>query len=438
MLENTSEELYDQFCTLRRRLFFWAFISHLIFVLIILTMSSWSGEAPYWVTDTGKYAALAKNLIDVGAFSRESAPPYLWEPYRLPGYPLLIAMALRMTGAEWPVLLLAPFFAAFATYMLINLSWHLFPSIKAARATGLIAVFLPNSLGLSAMMLTDAIGGCLFVGAFFLSVLCVEKPKWSYMVSAAILWMACQFIRPVFALAGFVVLGIAAVRARSLRRWIVVLMLFGLTFLVPLRLSFENYKTHGIFSPSLLGMVTLREYLMLRVEASASNVDYDELKETIRRENVRQEKQRALGGQTFHGRLYQAHKNQIRAVVEEYGWVRVLKNYIKEGIKQILAPWDFFSLALFGKTPRVVRIGFGILNMVFLCLAIWGTIRLMRFCKDRFPLLIWGIYFYFLATGAISTNVSSRLRFPGDLLLIPLVGIAISMIGGRAAENHGR
>lgn len=423
-----SEWEWEQFRTLRRRFSYLALTSHLIFVIVVLALSWSHGQSLYCTDDTHTYVKPARNLIEAGAFSRENAPPFVWEPYRLPGYPLLIALAFLVTGRGWPVLLLAPLFAALGTYVLVSMSWHLRPSIRAAKATGIIAAFFPNSLGLSAMMLTDAIGGCLFVVAFFLTVVAIEKPNSLRTVWSALCWVACQMIRPSLALAGLFVAGIGLARARSRRQWIVTLSLVVLTLPVPLWLSFENYQAHGIFQPSLLGMSTMREYLFARVEASGNRRDYDSLRNNIRHENALEAEHSSTVGKTPYGRLYQIQRAQIQSIIADYGWSTVAKVYAIELLRQTLAPWDFLVVVLIGKTVQPIRIVLALLYGCFLLLALFGTVHLASSTRAPLMLAIWFSYFLWLLTGAVSTYVGSRLRFPGDLLLIPLAGIAVARL----------
>ena len=48
--------------------------------------------------DANSYLFPARNLVERGIFSREFSAPYLWEPYRAPGYPLCIAVSMKLFG----------------------------------------------------------------------------------------------------------------------------------------------------------------------------------------------------------------------------------------------------------------------------------------------------------------------------------------------------
>src|SRR5690606_16372518 len=79
------------------------FVTHLLFIVVVLILSSNRSDKLYWKSDTSSYVNLAQNLLDHAVFSRDTTAPFIWEPSRTPGYPLMIAVALEVTGVEWSV-----------------------------------------------------------------------------------------------------------------------------------------------------------------------------------------------------------------------------------------------------------------------------------------------------------------------------------------------
>jgi hypothetical protein len=63
-------------------------------VVITAALNPHWRKQPLLAPDSPTYIVPARNLLEHRTFSGESAPPYLWEPYRTIGYPALIAATL--------------------------------------------------------------------------------------------------------------------------------------------------------------------------------------------------------------------------------------------------------------------------------------------------------------------------------------------------------
>lgn len=417
----------QRFCLLRRQLVALSLVSHLFFVLLVVGLSWGPSRNLYLRPDSSTYVRPAHNLVNVGEFSRENEEPYVWEPYRLPGYPLLIAASLLVTGLEWPVLLFHPFAAALATYILVTAARRLSPSPRVPVIAGLLAALFPNSLGLAALLLTDALGGYLFVAAFVVSVFAVERASVRLLLVAGLFWMVSQALRPTLAIAAVLVIGIGIAFARSKRQWFMTACLAGITLPVPFVFCVQTYLVHGAFEPSLKGTDTLREYLMARVEASDNGEDYYKFREQLRHENRNEALRTQEPGETYYGRLYAIQQRQIKSLVSEIGHADIAKAFAVEGIKQALAPDEFLVVALTDRRPPVFRFAFIAFRATFLGMFVWGMVCYVR-ATGRF--LVPGVFLigfaFWIITGSISTGVGSRLRFPGDLILIPFAALGFS------------
>jgi hypothetical protein len=55
-------------------------------------------RAAIWHPDSASYHYLALNMFRHGLFRRSSGPPYIYEAFRTPGYPLLLAAVYRVFG----------------------------------------------------------------------------------------------------------------------------------------------------------------------------------------------------------------------------------------------------------------------------------------------------------------------------------------------------
>jgi hypothetical protein len=408
-----------------------SFATHLIVVSLVIFLNQGHAQPAYYLSDTGTYVKPAINLIQHGAFSQEDTAPFWWEPYRTPGYPVLIAFSLFVTGQAWPVLLLAPVCAALATYALLALVQQLSSARRVWYIAGLSLAFFPDSLGLSALMLTDAIAAYVCVIALVLTLFACDRPSWPKIAGAAGGWAFCQLTRPVFVPIGLLVLLIGFMHARTRQQWIAIGVLVLLSLPVPVWMSYQNSRDHGVFSPSLLGLGTLREYLLVRVEAAATGQDYEALQTAIRQQTAQQAAHLA-DGSTYYARYYQVQEDQVRSVLVRYGVGRIAVAYLNEFVRQFLAPWDFLAVA-FGGTTALTRAVFGVLHVIYLMFAIWGAwIILLLAPGDWWQIAsLWSMLIFFLVTGAVSVGVGSRLRFPGDLLLIPMFAVAVDNVISR-------
>jgi hypothetical protein len=120
-----------------------------------------------------------------------------------------------------------------------------------------------------------------------------------------------------------------------------------------------------------------------------------------------------------------------------YGIEAVAKVYAGEFIQQMFAPWGVITEALPDIASPATNLLLWLLYLAFLVLALSrGIYRVARVGDSSIIVVMWLMFLYWLLTGAVSSYVGSRLRFPGDLLLIPLVGNAIAgLIPARTRNN---
>ncbi|MCA1583163.1 MAG: glycosyltransferase family 39 protein [Acidobacteria bacterium] len=231
-----------------------AFGTYLAFLLVVLALSARSGIELYMANDSETYIAPARNILEHGSFSRETHAPYLWEPYRTPGYPLMILAFLAVTGKPTAVLAAGPLLAAFVAYTLVRFTWDLFRDRRASRLAGFAAAFFPNGLGLSVMVLTDFAHGCFFLFALWATYRAIRDRSPGYAVSAAVFWMSAQLIRPTLSVAFVLIIAMGIWLARDRWQIMTTAALTLASFAVPMYLSWQVLQSHGVFVPSLQGV----------------------------------------------------------------------------------------------------------------------------------------------------------------------------------------
>lgn len=394
-----------------RKLVLLAFFVHSIAVISALSRD----DSAILATDSYHYLTVAENLVEHGAFSRESQPPYLWEPYRLPLLPVLMAVSLTFTGEVWPVILLTPLFAAGAAYATIKLAEAIHP--RSGLVAGLIFTFYPVALHWDRFLLTDSIGAYSVVIAVYATVAALRSKHGVWWMGVSITsWWSLQLMRPPLALMGLFVLLVGVAICRERTQWIRAVIIGLLTLPVPFLLSYMNYQAHGVFNPSLNSTTTFREYLAVRVETSDNGDIFLERRTWVAESNA------ALAatqtGSTFYGRKNALESEQIADIIDTYGLLAVIDELVKEMIRQLAAipPYDnavmFLIVALYWYTFLILSM-VGLLNRQLLVIALWL------------------MFAYFLTSGATSGWVGTRLRLPGDLLLIPVVSAVLTRLRGQ-------
>ncbi len=136
--------------------------------------------------DTEQYRHLALNMLERGLFSSYPAvyfvrrrAPYEPEAFRLPGYPLFLALSFALFGPDpWFALVLQALITSLGAVALLLLGERLFGP-RAGLAAGLLYALEPLSVTMNAYIFADALLGGLL--AFFLLL------YWKYLKSKS-LW----------------------------------------------------------------------------------------------------------------------------------------------------------------------------------------------------------------------------------------------------------
>ncbi len=92
-----------------------------------------------WHPDSASYHYLALNMFRPGVFSRSSGPPFVYEAFRTPGYPLLLSAVYPVFGdSPLPVIILQSFIATGT----VALTWLLGRKLFGSRVGTWAAVLL--------------------------------------------------------------------------------------------------------------------------------------------------------------------------------------------------------------------------------------------------------------------------------------------------------
>ena len=415
-----------------------AFTTHAVFISASLLPGL--RALPLLDGDSPRYLRVATNVVRHGAISIDEEAPFRWEADRPPGYPLLIALSLKVTGDERWTLYAAALSAAGAAWAAVTLVGLWGGSRLSAHIAGALVALLPNSLGLSAMLLTDAIFGHCMLLWFCLLYLSLKAPRRATVAGSVLVLAFLQTLRPqllIFA-PGLVVLAVVLLGERSRRTAVASVMLVA-SLLVPAYLTFRVYRDHGVMTPSMVGARSAREYLQARFVAEQEHSEFVIARDRVRREDLASA-QRLSTPESLMARRYLVTRAQVASFVRSHPF-DIARLMFTEATRQLIAPQEF-AVTVFARRPAgVVRAGGVLLTLLLWLLVCVGCYVLP---DKRTALFVLGIIAFYLVTGSLSHMVGGRLRFPADMTALPLMalgaGYLISVLAARepsaALQRH--
>lgn len=419
-----------------------AFLTHFLFITLSL-LPGWR-EIPLLTGDAHTYLTPARNLLENGAFSREQTSPYLWEPYRTVGYPIFIAGIVRLTGKYEYTLFLAALTAGLAAWSAVRLSEEWGFNRQARHVTGIIAALLPNSLGLSSQLLTDAIAGHLTIFWIFLVYRGINHSSYHSLAASTICLWILQTLKPTYHIFGLVLAGAwiifthaktlqlhpplvkVTLHRHSLNPMLTLLIMLLLTTPIPLLNAYLNYRDHGVFASNYLGIETAREYFQGRFIAEQRGEEFGKVLFELRQSD-RQAASKLTVPQSEYGRLYLVKKTEFSHFIFHHP-LEAARLAIVEMLRQLAAPQEFAIQIFWGDLPAWVRAAGSLLSLFFWACALYAGLQMGRTGNWQVPVYLLGLLTFFLLSGSISHKVGARLRFPADMTAIPLVAAGFSFL----------
>jgi hypothetical protein len=406
-----------------------AIATHALFVSASL-IPGWRAE-PLIAGDAITYVTPARNLLANGHFSRDTAPPYRWEPYRTPGYSLVLAASLALTGGVAAALYLSSLTAGLAAWSAARLASEWGGPPAAAWAAGLMVALLPNSLGLSARVLTDALFGHLLLFWLYLLWNGLVRRSAPQLVASAAACAALQSLKPTATILGLVIVGAAFAVGGLRSRVAAVVLLVVASLPAPLYFSFRNLRDHDAFTSSILGVETFRDYCQMRYLARREGVPEELMMGKIR-EADRKAAALLVRPKSWYGRIYVVKRAEAARFIREHPFT-LGGLLVTEMARQLAAPQEFAQTLFVGELRWPGR-GFGsLVTVVLFGLAAAGGWLVLQGGRPGPALLVGFVLFLLLGTGAVSHFVGGRFRLPGDLAAAPLAGIGAVSLGRRTA-----
>lgn len=201
------------------------------------------GSGSWAMPDSVGYVRLARQIRSEGLTS-------VTFENRTPGYPLLLAGSLTLTGAVTPALWIAIPLGALAAAALAWIAGAISGQRSAALATGVLFSVWSNVHAMSAMLLTDALHAFLAAAglASALAWRSSQRPEWA--VASALAWMLTQSLRPTFFPVALLLAILLFVRGAPARRNRITAALCVATLLIPIAVVTSNWVRLGLAGPS--------------------------------------------------------------------------------------------------------------------------------------------------------------------------------------------
>jgi 4-amino-4-deoxy-L-arabinose transferase-like glycosyltransferase len=387
----------------------------------------WRAE-PVLSDDALTYEDNARQLLRSQHFTRELHPPYLWEPYRTPGYPILIALGLLVSGSVNVTLFLAALGGGVAAFAAVFFCSTLGGRKLEQHISGLLVMLMPNALGLSAQLLTDGIVGFLFLVWVYCCWKGLRQNDNRFYILSIFVMLLLQLLKPTFFAGGLLViwafaalLGKQMINVKTqLAASLLILMIF------PLTTTLFIHNDHGVWASNLKGVEAIRDYLQVEYLSDITGRDFPEISQEISVQD-RHAADEMTSPVSFDGRLYLVRQAEVKKFLHKnsLGALAILGKQI---LKQFAAPQEFAYQVLWGQLPKWGRAMGSVLTLVLWIMTGIGCWRLIRSGDWRTPLFFLGIIIFFLIAGSISQRVGARLRFPADMAGTPLMALGIGWV----------
>lgn len=245
-------------------LFALALVVRLIF--LSLDLSAAHGDLIATVRGTDGYFEISQNLVAGHGFSADTAPPYVPNTLRTPGYLYFLAGILAATGGSYVFLTIVQLLLG-ATIPLLarRVVLALIDAPLVAFATGIALVFEPNFITASFVFATETLFMALFFGFLLFFLAYLRRPTLPMLAASAFLLGLATLTKPTteylpLLLTAFIVY---VCWGQGTRRIIAHVALFGVLILATLTpWLYRNYDTFGVAGMSSQPAYNLYVYLV--------------------------------------------------------------------------------------------------------------------------------------------------------------------------------
>ena len=373
------------------------------------------GIEPFSTADTDSYLELARSIRLQGFFTSD----YTTRPA---GYPLMLATSLLLTGKPLPALWLNVILAGLAGLAVAWLAVRFTGNKAAGIAAALLFACWPNVYQWSPLLLSDTPHAFLAVCAFAATLRWRDtaRSRWALLAGAA--WLATQALRPTF-MAVPVLLPLLLWK-RGGRRYLALSVVVWLTsFIAPGFQLIQNEMRHGELFPaeSPQSFVTLQCYASSRLRAELEDASFEESRDGC-----------------LEAKRIDPHATAAREL--DYLLSRpapATVSYALEIFRQLRAPLrPFYYKRQAESYPSWWRLGRGFMAFYWLTAGAGWLLLLRR--DRRTALFLAGLAAMVLLPAGLTHWVGARIRFPLDLLFLPVAVLTATLAVTRLLQVSKR
>jgi len=368
--------------------------------------------AAFSTPDSRSYVELGRSIQRQGFLASDYSK-------RPAGYPLALAASMQFLASPLPVLWLNVLLAAAAAIAIAWLTAFFSGKSGAGIAAALLFVAWPNLYQWSPLLLTDTPHALLAVCAFAATLRWrqSEKSRWAFAAGAT--WLATQSLRPTL-LAVPALLPLLLWK-RGGRRYLALSSAVWLASCVaPGFQLIQNEARHGALLPAQAphSLATLQCYASSRLRAEMGEGSFQRLRDRCLEAKRKDPEATA--------------RVELDYLISRPG--AAAGSYLGEILNQLLHPArPFYYPRQADFHPRWWRLDAGFMFFYWM-LATGGWLLLAR-RNPRDALFLAGLAGMILLPAGLTHAVGARIRFPLDLLCLPLVVLAATALANEAARR---
>lgn len=373
------------------------------------------GLAAFSTPDTRSYIEVGRSILHQGFLASDTTT-------RPAGYPLVLAASMRFFASPLPALWLNPLLAGAAAMAIAWLAVCFTGKPGAGLAAGLLFASWPNVYQWSTLLLTDTPHAFLAVCAFAATVRWrdTESPGWAF--AAGVAWLATQSLRPSF-LALPLLLPLLLWKKKSGRYLALSVAVWLASCIAPSFQLIQNELRHGALLPAQAphSLATLQCYASSRLRAELGEGRFGELRD------------RCLDAKRLDPQA--SAKRELDYLLSKPG--AAASSYADEIIRQLLWPLKpYYYPRQAGFHPTWWRLGSGFMALYWLAASAGWLLLLRR--SPRVALFLGGVAAMILLPAGLTHAVGARIRFPLDLLFLPVAVLAATQAGARLIRTLQR
>lgn len=263
-----------------KRDFLILFVISLLIRVALFMVISVHPEKYYSDSDSHDYEDIALNMMDHGAFSDDTIPPYTPDLYRTPTYPVLITIIYSLTGRSVSaVIMFHVLVGALSAALMIPLADALNLSRRVGWLAGIVLAIDPLIDLTTFQLITETVFVDFLLLAVFLLAIYFKKKDLRWLAGSAVLFGIASLTRPIDQYLPVALLPLFFIAGGKLQFrdvWKGAVMFLVVSMVVTYSWAYRNYSQAHLWTLSAIGDVNLLYYRAMEVVAEEEDLSEDE------------------------------------------------------------------------------------------------------------------------------------------------------------------